>query len=114
MNEHDKDAALRTERRRELRRAHQAAGLQFQWSLTNHVCRACFGRVLAREAVDGRVLYRCSNCGVEREGASEAAICSCGIKLRTGRDAGIRCRVNEAQSPEWPNEVVAEQIQPAT
>lgn len=80
------------------------------WALTAHVCRACMGRVLMRESVDGRRVYRCSNCGAEREGANEAAVCCCGIRFGRGRrDAGIRCVPNPAPTPECPAEIVAVQ-----
>jgi hypothetical protein len=79
------------------------------WSLTPHVCRCCFGRVLMRETFDHRRIYRCANCGVEREGKSETAICCCGIKLKGGKDAGIRCEVNSDRTPEFPSEVIATQ-----
>lgn len=82
----------------------------YGWAMTDHVCRCCFGRVLVRETFDRRKIYRCSNCGIEREGRSEAAICSCGIKLKTGVDAGIRCQVSENRTPEFPSEVVAVQV----
>jgi hypothetical protein len=82
----------------------------FQWTFTQHCCRVCFGRVLMRTTVDARRIYRCADCGVEREGHDERAICSCGIKLRTTVDAGIRCKVNEKRTPECPSEIVAEQL----
>lgn len=82
----------------------------FEWKLTRHVCRACFGRVLVRETFDRRRVYRCSNCGAEREGHDYRVICTCGLKLRTGIDAGVRCQVNEDRSPEWPGEIVAQQV----
>lgn len=82
---------------------------EFDWRLTAHACRACFGRVLMRTTFEGKRVYRCANCGVEREGADERAICTCGLKLKTGRDAGVRCVVNADRSPEMPYEVVAEQ-----
>lgn len=82
-----------------------------QWELTDHCCRACFGRVLRREADDGeRLVYRCANCGAEAEGRRESVLCCCGIKLKTGADAGIRCVVNNAPSPECPSQIVAEQV----
>lgn len=80
---------------------------EYTWAITPHVCRICFGRVLARETFDRRKVYRCSNCGVEREGQDERAICACGIKMKNNKDAGIRCCKNEARSPEWPGEIVA-------
>lgn len=79
----------------------------FYWRLTPHCCRACFGRVLARETFDRRKVYRCSNCGVEREGTDSRVICTCGMKLRKSVDAGIRCVENTDKSPEWPSEIVA-------
>lgn len=60
-----------------------------------------------RETFDRRKVYRCSNCGLEQEGRTEAAICCCGIKLKTGADAGIRCQANPSKSPEFPSEIVA-------
>lgn len=80
---------------------------QSGWQITSHICRVCFGRVLMREAFDRRKTYRCSCCGAEADGASEAAVCCCGIKLKTGIDAGIRCTPNEARSPEFPAEITA-------
>ena len=82
---------------------------EFHWAITDHVCRVCFSRVLVRETFDRRRIYRCSGCGIEKEGRSEAAICACGIKLKTGVDAGIRCELNINRSPEWPAEVAAAQ-----
>ena len=83
----------------------------FAWRLTDHCCRACFGRVLARETFEHKRLYRCSNCGVEAVGASEAAICACGIKLgRKRRDAGIRCVPNPTINAECVSEIVAQQV----
>ena len=86
-----------------------AARDDYQWALTPHCCRVCFSRVLVRETFDRRRIYRCAGCGIEKEGRSEAAICSCGIKLKTGVDAGIRCELNTNRSPEWPAEVTAAQ-----
>lgn len=82
------------------------------WAITDHVCRVCFGRVLVREMFDRRRVYRCACCGAEAEGKSESAICSCGIKLKTGLDAGIRCAVNHERTPEWPAEITCAQIEP--
>ena len=82
-----------------------------QWELTDHVCRVCFGRILRRKTDDGeRLVYRCANCGTESEGRRETVLCCCGIKLKTGTDAGIRCVVNDNRSPECPSEIVAEQV----
>lgn len=85
---------------------------RFSWHLEPHCCRACFGRLLSRETFDRRRIYRCSNCGAEREGSDSRVICCCGLKLRTGRDMGVRCVVNESKSPEFPSEIVAMQVDP--
>lgn len=81
------------------------------WKLTPHCCRVCFSRVLMRETFDRRRVYRCAGCGVEAEGKSEAAICACGIRLKTGVDAGIRCQVQTEPTPEFPAQVVAAQAE---
>ena len=82
----------------------------FAWRITRHACRACMGRVLEREAFTGKKVYRCSNCGIEREGASETALCCCGIRFgKAQRDAGIRCVPNPLRTPECMSEVVAVQ-----
>lgn len=77
---------------------------------TEHACRICFGRVMVYVHFDRRRTYRCSCCGVTREGKSETVICGCGIRLKSGRDAGWRCVVNTERSPECPAEIV---IRPA-
>ena len=82
------------------------------WVITDHICRVCFGRVLMREAFDHKRTYRCSCCGIEADGRTEAAVCCCGIKLKTGVDAGIRCGPNTDKSPEFPSEIVATQASP--
>jgi len=82
------------------------------WVITPHICRVCFSRVLVREAFDRRKTYRCAGCGMEGIGSSESAICCCGIKLKTGVDAGIRCQANQDKTPEFPAEIVAVQMAP--
>ena len=86
---------------------------QFEWSITDHACRVCLGRVLTRKAFDGRKLYRCACCGLERDGTGTQALCCCGIKLRPGHgpmDAGVRCVPNPGRSPENLAEIVAVQV----
>lgn len=79
----------------------------FQFRLTPHCCRVCFSRVLVRETFDHKRVYRCAGCGVEKEAHAASAICACGIKLKTGVDAGIRCQVSENRTPEFPAEITA-------
>lgn len=83
----------------------------YLWALTDHICRGCFGRVVMRQTFDRRHIYRCTNCGIEREGRTEAALCCCGIKLKTGVDAGIRCQRADNPTPEFPSEIVATQAE---
>lgn len=80
---------------------------EITWTLTPHVCRACFGRVVMRVTDDFKRVYRCSNCGIERDGQNEKTICCCGIKLRHGRDVMMRCQPNPAPTPECPSEIIA-------
>jgi hypothetical protein len=80
------------------------------WQLAAHCCRSCFGRVLLGESTDGQRVYRCAQCGARGHGDDASVICCCGIRLRTGVDAGVRCVLNEAPSPECPLEIVAEQV----
>lgn len=81
------------------------------WRVTAHICRACMGRILARETFDGKRVYRCSNCGIEREGRRESTLCCCGIRFgKSQRDAGIRCLENPRRSPECMSEIVAAQV----
>jgi hypothetical protein len=80
------------------------------WQLAAHCCRSCFGRVLLGESADGQRVYRCAQCGARGAGAVATVICCCGIRLKTGADAGVRCMVNEVPSPDCLLEVVAAQI----
>lgn len=73
------------------------------WLLTDHLCRACFGRVLKHAE---EPTWRCSNCGLSHTGGTHASICACGIKLRNGRNAGLRCTPNNEPTPELPGEIV--------
>lgn len=83
----------------------------FEWTMADHVCRVCFSRVVKRKMFNGMMVYRCTGCGVEREGKSASVICACGMKLRTGVDLGIRCKRNPDPTPECPLEIIAEQSQ---
>jgi hypothetical protein len=79
------------------------------WRMTRHACAVCFGRILARPHA-GETLYRCSNCGLERVSTRPETLCACGITLKTGRNAGLRCLVNQQRTPECPSEIVVEEI----
>lgn len=81
------------------------------WLIEDHVCRACFGRVLSRTGEGGVRVYRCSNCGAERSGSRVSLLCACGIKLRGVVDAGLRCRENTSPKPECMSQIVVEQTE---
>lgn len=79
------------------------------WRLTAHCCRVCFARILARPDA-GETLYRCSNCGLEARSTRPETLCACGITLRGGRNAGLRCVPNPAPTPECPSLIVVEEV----
>ena len=67
------------------------------WTITDHVCRVCMGRILTTRR-DGKLVSRCADCEIEAVG-SHKALCACGAKTRAGKDAGLRCIRNESHSP---------------
>jgi hypothetical protein len=77
------------------------------WRLTPHACRVCLGRVLARVNQDGTQSghVRCAECGLEADGGHKS-LCACGQRNRGGRDAGLRCAVNENRCLEMPQEII--------
>jgi hypothetical protein len=80
----------------------------FAWRLTDHVCRVCFGRVLERQQTTdagATHIVRCANCGTELHNVPMQALCCCGLKTSTGKDAGLRCRRNATPTPEQPAEL---------
>ncbi len=87
----------------------------FVWALTAHVCVVCMGRILERALLSGpgiapgkERVYRCADCGVERDGVTPAVLCACGLKLK-GRQLGLKCEPNSERSPEFPPEIIARQ-----
>lgn len=81
-----------------------------RWELSPHICRVCLARVLVRNTFDRRKVYRCSNCETEAEGVGPQVICCCGMKMRAGRDLGVRCVPNPRRTPENPARIVAMQV----
>jgi len=73
------------------------------WRVEDHVCQRCLGRVLSRQADDGGMICRCSNCGAEAAG-EPAVICCCGI--RRGRYDRLRCVRLDRSVPGITAEVV--------
>lgn len=82
-----------------------SATTQGLWTVTDHLCRECLGRILYR--VDGAAAgtHQCSNCAADAAGAIEA-LCSCGLRLKDGKDMGFRCLPNPKRGPDFPAEIV--------
>jgi hypothetical protein len=76
------------------------------WRISDHVCRICLGRVLVTTNPDGTETARCSNCDIEADG-DHRAICACGLKLKSGKSAGLRCVRNPNPTGEMPSRIVA-------
>lgn len=91
------------------------------WALEQHICRACFGRLVSRAAdAPGWRVYQCTNCGTQASAQAAASVCCCGTKLRkataSGRsgaaliDAGIRCMPNDNPTPDFPSLIIAAEV----
>lgn len=86
---------------------------------TDHVCRACFGRVFAYVDAQGAHWVECSNCGLTKRSTRPDSICACGYKLRVKgqhiskwKNAGFRCRPNPNITPELPSQIVVTRDDP--
>jgi DNA-directed RNA polymerase subunit RPC12/RpoP len=75
------------------------------WRLEAHCCAGCRGRLVSKstpnlDGIDSTTrLYRCAECGIEREGHSPAIICACGFKVKGRTNLGLRCEPNPGKSP---------------
>ena len=71
------------------------------FSLTDHACRVCLGRILERDG-----MFVCAICGAEAQGVPDA-ICGCGLRARDVRKTGgFRCAPNPQPTPANPARVV--------
>lgn len=86
--------------------------MEYIWKITDHACRACLGRIVECIGDNGKHRVRCCECGLEVEGGPKA-LCACGQKDRSGRDAGLRCIRNAEQRPELPQEIVVVSVPPS-
>lgn len=84
--------------------------LPLQWTITQHCCRVCFGRVLTRVTFENKKVFRCAECETEVQADSVVGLCCCGMKLRVGKDAGVRCIEQTEKTPEQPTVIVAAQV----
>lgn len=76
------------------------------WTLLDHVCRFCYGRLLWRQDGQGQEVIRCADCDTEVMGRLDD-LCACGARTPNGRYLlGLRCTVNPTQSAANPMRVV--------
>ena len=61
------------------------------WTVVDHACRGCGGRVLRRGDI-----FRCSSCEAESKG-NPTGICGCGMAGPDGK-LGFRCKRNPART----------------
>lgn len=65
------------------------------FSVTNHLCRNCGGRVLrllgSYASGGGNPVFRCADCGKGGSGMSEECICWCGFTYRGQTDKAYIC-----------------------
>lgn len=81
------------------------------FTLLDHACRVCGGRLLESTLGTGEQHVRCAECGLNVDAETSArtpwqSICYCGVTLAGGVDAGLRCMRSKARTPERPHEVV--------
>lgn len=79
-----------------------------KWTITDHVCKKCLGRVLERTNNDGTTTARCADCG--EMGSSAVHICACSMTLRTGTNAGFMCARNPHKSSRQPYEIAVRRV----
>lgn len=73
------------------------------WKLTDHACRHCLARLLVSE--DGKRVM-CPNCEAAADDGVKS-LCACGMKLKSGKSAGLRCIRNPNPTDEMPSRIVA-------
>lgn len=69
---------------------------QQTWTLTNHVCRYCGGRVLQcatgyGPTPGGNPVFQCADCGVTACGTGPDLLCWCGFAHRQQDAGAYRC-----------------------
>lgn len=75
------------------------------YSLEQHICRYCLGRILSSPLANGQRLYLCANCGHTETGPDVRLLCICGLAIR-GRYL-YQCVQNGQKSPVNNSEYVA-------
>lgn len=80
------------------------------FSLEDHVCRHCFGRLVSSADAGGTRRYLCSNCGASATGPGPDVLCACGVRLKSSALGGrpvLACMPNPAPTAEFPSLFVA-------
>jgi hypothetical protein len=67
------------------------------WTLADHLCRACGGRILkcasgAGPTPGGNPLWKCADCGRSASGMGPEVLCWCGQAHRFNRDHAYVCQ----------------------
>ena len=70
------------------------------YSLVDHACRHCGGRI-----VQGGDTFRCSTCGATTCGRPDE-VCGCGILPKLNSPTRFRCGPNPRKCEEFPSEIV--------
>lgn len=67
------------------------------WTLEDHLCRGCGGRILKCKTgtgltTGGNPIYKCADCGQEKASSSASALCWCGFGHRNNtHNTAYRC-----------------------
>jgi len=71
---------------------------QETWSLQDHLCKACGGRILKRAGgpsvmtAGGNPIYRCADCGIQTSSMGPESLCWCGFGHRGQNSTAYLCR----------------------
>ncbi len=84
------------------------------YSLTDHACRICSGRILMQETLTGvtpggNPVFRCADCGKESCGMTPEGICWCGFTQRRQAQSGdwLCMRTDKAVDQPWVRDAFA-------
>lgn len=85
------------------------------WTITDHVCRVCYGRVLTRTTEAGTEA-RCACCGLshtvatDQRAVAHRSICACSTQPRGAGKVRMQCVPNPCRTPEVPVEIAVIEI----
>ena len=84
---------------------------QISYSLTNHACSNCGGRILSYAGgagISGYTQYICSCCEATDSAMTHPNICYCGLKWRGSQQTPYRCvHKNEIADSPWLRDACA-------